>query len=103
MTHFATVDTPVTVKLTDYLERKYGAPFTIRRKSPHGPGYAVYANTLGGEYGGRLVMECLKPDVPYRKHVYYTCRVQYGYRTIAEAKAACLRHLGAAAVLRIRR
>ena len=75
MTHFATVDTPVTVKLTDYLERKYGAPYTIRRKSPHGPGYAVYANTLGGEYGGRLIMECLKPNVPYRKHVHYTIAI----------------------------
>ena len=97
MSYFPTTSTPTTVKLADYQDRTYGAPYTIRRKSPHGPGYAVYANSLNGEYGGRLVMECLEPDIPYRWHKHYSRRVQYGYRTIADAQAACIAHLGAQA------
>ena len=97
MTHFATVDTPVTVKLTDYLDRKYGAPYTVRKGMHVGPGYVVFGTSLNGEYGGHLITQVIEPNMPRRKHVHYNGKVQYGYRTIAEAKAACLRHLGATA------
>ena len=97
MSFFPSPESPATIKLSDYQDRKYGAPFTVRRKSPHGPGYAVYANTLGGEYSGRLVMECLQPDVPLRKHPHFNGRVQYGYRTIADAMRAVRIHLNASA------
>jgi hypothetical protein len=94
MTYFATVDTPVKMDLVDHRGRTYGAPYTVRRKSPYGPGYAIFANSQNGEYGGRLIAEALIPELPLRKHAHYNCRVRYGYRTIREAMAACLQHTG---------
>ena len=84
MNNFPPLIPGVIIHTTDYKSRTYDR-FFVGTHAAYGPGYYVFGRNQ--DYGDSLITVCAQPDVAFRRHSHYNCRVRRGWKTKREAQS----------------